>query len=113
MISSVWRPTVISGLSATIGSWKIMAMRPPRTARMLFGRQRKQVLAVVEDPAARDAHVRLGQQAQDRLCHHRLAGAGFADHAQDLAAHHLERYAVDGMRPVGPGRQPDGQIFDA
>ena len=77
-----------------------------------LGRQRKQVLAVVEDAAARDAHVRFGQQAQDGFCHDRLAGAGFADHAQDLAAHHLERYAVDGFGPVGPGRQPDGQIFD-
>ena len=46
MISSVWRPTVISGLSATIGSWKIMAMRPPRTARMSSGGKRQQVLAL-------------------------------------------------------------------
>ena len=51
MISSVWRPTVISGLSATIGSWKIMAMRPPRTPRMSSAEQRQQVLALVDDAA--------------------------------------------------------------
>src|SRR4051812_42475209 len=34
IISSIWRPTVISGFSAVIGSWKIMAMRPPRTCRI-------------------------------------------------------------------------------
>ena len=33
--SLTWSPTVCSGESEVIGSWKIMAMRPPRKARMV------------------------------------------------------------------------------
>ena len=33
-ISPIWSPMVRSGLSADIGSWKIMAMPAPRTARI-------------------------------------------------------------------------------
>jgi hypothetical protein len=33
-ISPIWSPTVRSGLSAVIGSWKIMAMPAPRTPRI-------------------------------------------------------------------------------
>jgi hypothetical protein len=32
--SAIWSPTVKTGLSAVIGSWKIMAMRLPRTLRI-------------------------------------------------------------------------------
>ena len=32
--SAIWLPTVYSGLSAVIGSWKIMPMRAPRMARI-------------------------------------------------------------------------------
>ncbi len=72
------------------------------------GRQRQQILPLVDHAAAGDAHMRLGQQAQDRLGHHRLAGAGFADDAQDLLAHDLQRDAVDGVaagRPRTAGRR--------
>jgi hypothetical protein len=31
--SAIWSPTLNTGFSAVIGSWKIMAMRRPRTAR--------------------------------------------------------------------------------
>ena len=33
-ISAIWRPTGDNGLSAVIGSWKIMAMRLPRSRRI-------------------------------------------------------------------------------
>ena len=112
MISSVCRPTVISGLSAAIGSWKIMAMRPPRTARMPSGGSVSRSLPSYMTRPPRDAHVRLGQQAQDRLGHHRLAGARFAHDAQDLLAQDLKRDAVDGERPIGPGRQADAEVLD-
>ena len=35
--SSTCRPIVSTGFSAVIGSWKIMAMRLPRSARMRSG----------------------------------------------------------------------------
>ncbi len=43
------------------------------------GRQRQEVLALVDDAAAGHAHVGLGQQAQDSFGHHRLARPGFTD----------------------------------
>jgi hypothetical protein len=33
--STIWSPTRITGFRLVAGSWKIMPMRPPRTARML------------------------------------------------------------------------------
>ena len=33
-ISAIWRPTVCTGLSAVSGSWKIIAISPPRTERI-------------------------------------------------------------------------------
>ena len=35
--SAIWSPTVMTGLSEVMGSWKIMAMRVPRRARSLAG----------------------------------------------------------------------------
>ena len=34
MASTIWSPTFITGFRLVAGSWKIMPMRPPRTARM-------------------------------------------------------------------------------
>ena len=34
MVSAIWSPMVYSGLSAVIGSWKIIAMSEPRSLRI-------------------------------------------------------------------------------
>ena len=49
--SPIWLPTVYSGLSAVIGSWKIIAMSPPRMPRICALALREQVLAVEADRA--------------------------------------------------------------
>ena len=74
-----------TGLSVIIGSWKIIAMRLPRSARISLVRQRREVLALEQDRAADDAAGRI-DQADDREAGDRLARAGFADQPQDLAA---------------------------
>ena len=51
-ISAIWRPTGDSGLSAVIGSWKIMPMRLPRSSAQARGRGVLDLLAVEHDAAA-------------------------------------------------------------
>src|SRR5437870_11256134 len=43
---------------------------------------------------------------------HRFAGAGFTDHAEDLAGGELERNVIHGMGAVATGRQRQLQIPD-
>ena len=79
------RPTGISGLSAAIGSWKIMPMRAAaHAAHRALGRASSRSRPSIPD-ACRPHGLTSRQQAHDRLRHHRLARAGFADDAQDLA----------------------------
>ena len=35
--STIWLPTVSTGFNDVIGSWKIIAMSPPRISRSSFG----------------------------------------------------------------------------
>ena len=51
-ISPIWSPMVRSGLSAVIGSWKIMAMPAPRTSRISAVVGAREVAAFEQDPAA-------------------------------------------------------------
>ena len=57
--SPIWAPTVCSGLSAVIGSWKIIAISPPRTARSSGSpacsrsRPAKRIAPVVSAPSTR------------------------------------------------------------
>ena len=53
-----------------------------------------------------------GQQLDDRACGHRLAGAGFADHADHGAARDREAHAVHGLDGSGVGDEGDAQILD-
>src|SRR5262245_15457865 len=75
-------------------------------------RQRQQILAFIDDAAAGHAHVGLGQQAQDGFGHHRLARTGLTDDAKDFPTQHLERDAIDRMRPIGPAGQGHGEVLD-
>ena len=52
-ISPIWRPTVCTGFSAVSGSWKIIAISPPRTLRRsLLAQAVEQVAALPQDLAA-------------------------------------------------------------
>ena len=64
-----------TGFSVIIGSWKIIAMRLPRSARISRLRQPREVLALEQDRAAGDAAGRIDQaddgEAGDRSCRSR------------------------------------------
>ena len=62
--------------------------------------------------AAGNASGRL-DQPDDGGAGHRLAGPGFADHAQHLARRYVEREVVDGDEARPPRRELDAQIADA
>ncbi len=53
----------------------------------------------------------LGMQPQQRPHHHRLARAGFADHAKNLAAVEVERDAVDRPHRRFPAHEPHPQVL--
>ena len=116
--SSICRPTGSTGLSAVIGSWKIMAI------------SRAAHLAQLARPAwpagrgrchrhGRSTCARRADQAHDRAQRDALARAGFADQAEDLARRDVEIDAVDGDRHAArrrrrwsSGRAPRGRRRD-
>ena len=83
--SLICRPTVSSGLSEVIGSWKIIEMSLPRMRLHLVLAQVQQIGALETDGAADDAPGRVGDEAQDGQRGDALAAAGLADHAEGLA----------------------------
>ena len=101
---------VCSGFSEVMGSWKIMAIRLPRTARstLLLGPQ--ELVAPELDAAAGVAGDRVGQQLEDGQGAHRLAGAALADQGQGLALVQLEGHLADGGQLAGRGGEGDGEI---
>ena len=93
--SSIWRPTGTTGLSAVIGSWKIIAIVVARNCRSRRSLAVEQFLADQLDAAAGGHQRALLQQAHHGQRGHRFARAAFADQAQRLAFVHLQRDAVD------------------
>ena len=79
---------------------------PP--AGFVLGKQ----VGLAEANAAGDRPHRLRQQAHQGVGAHRLARARFADEAQDLAGHEVERHAVDGVRPVAALGEGEAQVTD-
>ena len=88
-VSAIWWPTVNTGSSALIGSWKIMAMRRPRMARMVAGAARGEIDAVEQDRAVEAGEI-VRQQPQDRKAGDGLAAAALADDADALARRDVE-----------------------
>ena len=83
--SSIWRPTGTTGLSAVIGSWKIIAIARGAQLPQAAVARGQQFLADQFDAAAgRDQRVLL-QQAHHGQRGDGFAGAAFADQAQRLA----------------------------
>src|SRR5258708_34983766 len=52
------------------------------------------------------------EQADDGVAGQRLAGARFADDAQNLAGGDVERHVVDGEQGAAPRRELDAQVLD-
>jgi hypothetical protein len=92
--SMIWSPMVKTGLRLVIGSWKIMAMRLPRMARISAGGREAQVAAVEQDAAGGDA-AGLGTRRMIDSDSIGLAAAALADDAEGAAGGDGERDAVD------------------
>src|SRR3954471_17523586 len=74
-------------------------------------RRRAEITTLEQHPAIVDRHL-VGQQPHDGVGHHRLAGTGFADHAEDLVGSDFQRHVPQRMRPVCVTRQADAQAIE-
>ena len=108
--TSICSPQRMTGLSAVIGSWKIIAMRVQRSASS----RRSEAPTAPRRRADRAAghRERARQQSHGRVRDHALAGAGFADEAHDLVRRDRQAHALDRVRAIGAPRQPDRQAGD-
>ena len=84
-LSAICVPMVSTGLRLVIGSWKIIAILWPRSARISSFESVVSSAPVEADRAADDAAGLRRDQPQDRQRRHRLAAAGLADDAERLA----------------------------
>src|SRR5690606_36178413 len=69
------------------------------------------VLALEADRPAADPR-RPVENAHDGECRDRLAGTGFPDNAEDLAAADVESYPVEHMQHAAARHEVDGEIVD-
>ena len=96
--SVIWLPMVNTGLRLLIGSWKIIAISLPRSARISLFRQRQQVPALEQDAPEAMSRGRHVQQPHDGHRGHGLAAAGLPHDAQRLdPCGGREDDAVDGL----------------
>ena len=114
--STIWSPTVCTGLKAAIGSCGISAISPPRMSRISAPRGGE--LREVDDAAVGggtgsrrsvDA-ARPLDELQDRPHRDALAAAAFADDAEHLAGHDVEADAVDGAHQALVQGEGDAQV---
>ena len=110
--SSIWRPTGTTGLSAVIGSWKIIAMVVARSCR-----RRRSLAVSSSSPTSLMLPRGRRQRALLQQPHHRqrcdgFARAAFADHAQRFALAHLQGDAVDDARPLRRLAEADDEVVD-
>ncbi len=84
---------------------------PPAHAPHALGRECVDALAAEPHLAAGDAAGRVDEPDHGEAGE-RLAGAGLADHAEDLAARDVERDAVDGGEEPASRGEGDAQVAD-
>ncbi len=82
----IWSPTVNTGFRRVIGSWKIIAISPPRISRSSSSSELQEVPAVEQDLAAGELARRRVDQPHDRERGDALAAAGLAHERQPPAA---------------------------
>ena len=90
IVSVSWSPTRISGLRLVSGSWKIMPMRRPRSARIRAGGRLSMRSPSSRISPPRDMAGRI-EKPDDGEPGERFSGPGFADDAENLARRDIER----------------------
>src|SRR5579883_3014967 len=111
MASITWLPTVKTGFSEVMGSWKIMEMASPRMLRISRSETLARSLPPEQHLAAGDP-ARRADQAHDGERGHALAAAGLADNAERLPRLEREIHAVDGLNHAVHGAKACLEIDD-
>ena len=109
--STSWYPIVFTGFSDPSASWKIIAMRPPRTVRSVVVVGTAQLEVAEPDRAAGDPPGRL-EQPEDSHRDRRLARPRLADDAEPLPGADREREVVDGTDGALLEREVDDETVD-
>ena len=104
---------VCSGFSEVMGSWKIMAIRLPRTARSTVSLAPSSSWPWNWMLPLGMPRRRIGQELQDRQRRHRLAGAALAHQAERLATVEIEGDLAHGGQLAARRGEGDGEIADA
>ena len=107
IMSTNWSPTRITGLSAFIALWKTIETFRQRIAAQLLGLAPDEVVAAEEDAAADDRAAGGRRICMTVFAIVRLAAAGLAGEAEDLAGRDREVDAVD--RDARRRRRPRGR----
>ena len=84
-VSTICVSMLRTGLRVIIGSWKIIAIRRPRSLRISLGGKPDEILALEQDAPARHPARRI-DEPEDREAGDRLARSGFADEPEHFAA---------------------------
>ena len=107
MASIICSPMRSTGFSVISGSWKIIAMRSPRSWRICSSLYLRRSWPLKRtSPSTTSPGI---DQAQQREAGHGLARAGLADQAHDFASAHGQVYAVDGRPGAGFGMECGAQ----
>ena len=108
----IWSPIVNTGLSDVIGSWKIIAICPPRSSvrRFLDIAKRSSPSNVAPPLAIRPGGMR--DEAEKRHRRDALAGSRLADDPEHLARIELPADLGDGVNDSVLGLELDGEVVD-
>ena len=108
--SSICSPQRTTGLSAVIGSWKIIAMRDPRSWRRRPSLASEECSRPAGKSRRRIGFSALASRPMTVKAITRLARAGFTDEAYDLAGIDREAHLFDGVGAVATPRQGNAEI---
>ena len=111
--SAICRPIVSDGLSELIGSWKIMAMRLPRIARISSSLSFRRFWPSNTTSPAEILPGGSGIRRRIDMRGDALARARFAHDGQRLAGRQIERDVVDRLDDAALGAELGRQAFDA
>ena len=106
-ISPIWRPTVCTGFSAVSGSWKIIAISPPRTVRMLGSFGLEEIVALPRTLPPPTIAARSGCRPRMLIAVTDLPEPDSPTMREHLAARDVEADAVDRLHDAVVGVEAD------
>ena len=111
IVSSIWSPTDMTGLSDVFGSWKIIAMSLPRIGRSFSVESSSRFWpSMITAPVTFAVVRRSRPMAASQVT--LLPEPGLADDAERLARIDVVGDVVDGVDDAVLGREVDGEVAD-